>query len=279
MRKHKTWPERTWCAYSEPVISWESPVPQEGHVLEFPLWSYSKYRSTVTRLHINYADGSFFELEAPKGMPSPSFPGYLDCILFYGQKDLFIKEHTEISVYSIFKTLGLDPTNGGNYVQFHRDMRRAFALFMVTDRFRDPATGQRSHVDYFRVLQRMRLAKSRKDTSTFYFDSLFLASLRSGYLKRLDWGFALHLDKQGASLARFLYGHLLKRIGEKSMYQRNVVGFLTDIGLGHIAQVEPRRLKQRLKTTLFPALDLLKGEVIRHYETDTNGNLLFIPKN
>jgi hypothetical protein len=23
MRKHKTWPERTWCAYSEPVISWE----------------------------------------------------------------------------------------------------------------------------------------------------------------------------------------------------------------------------------------------------------------
>jgi hypothetical protein len=42
-------------------------------------------------------------------------------------------------------------------------------------------------------LQRMRLAKSRKDTSTFYFDSLFLASLRSGYLKRLDWEFALHL--------------------------------------------------------------------------------------
>jgi hypothetical protein len=251
--------------------------PQEGHVSEFPLWSYSKSRSSVTHLHIDYTDGSFFELEAPKGMPSPSFPGYLDCILFSGQKDLFIKEYTEISVYSIFKTLGLDPTNGGNYVQFRRDMRRAFALFMVTDRFRDPITGQRSHVDYFRVLQRMKLAKNRKEVSMFYFDSLFLSSLRSGYLKRLDFDFCLHLDKQGKALSRFLYGHLLKRIGEKSIYQRNVVGFLNDIGLGYIAQVEPRRLKQRLRTTLFPALDLLKGEVIRHYETDDNGNLLFIP--
>jgi hypothetical protein len=68
----------------EPV----STVPQEGHICDFPIWSYSKRRSTVTLLKITYEDGSFFELDAPKGMPSPSFPGYLDCILFYGQKDL-----------------------------------------------------------------------------------------------------------------------------------------------------------------------------------------------
>ena len=36
-------------------------------------------------LKITYEDGSFFELDAPKGMPSPSFPGWLDVILFYGQ--------------------------------------------------------------------------------------------------------------------------------------------------------------------------------------------------
>jgi hypothetical protein len=59
--------------------------PQEGHVCDFPFWSFSKQLSTLTKLRIDYEDGSFFELDAPKGMPSPSFPGYLDrkgiCIL------------------------------------------------------------------------------------------------------------------------------------------------------------------------------------------------------
>jgi hypothetical protein len=243
-----------------------------------PIWAYAKSRATLRRLHITYDDASFFTLTAPEGMPSPRFPGYLDCILFFGQRDLFIKEYTEISVYSIFRTLGLDASNGGNYVQFHRDMRRVFHLAIVTDRFRDPATGQRSHIDYFRVMRRMKLAKSRKDVSTFYFDDLFLASLRSGYLKRLDFDFCLHLDKQGEALARFLYGHLLKRIGQKSLYQRNVHGFLSDIGLGHLLQGEPKRLNERLKRTVFPALDLLKGEVLRGYELDAHDNLFFLPQ-
>ena len=55
---------------------------------------------------------------------------YLDCILFYGQRDLFVQEYAQISVYSIFKTLDMDPNNGGNYSHFHRDMKRAFALSM-----------------------------------------------------------------------------------------------------------------------------------------------------
>jgi hypothetical protein len=45
-------------------------MPQEGHVCDFPIWSYSKQRSTLTTLRISYEDGSFFQLEAPKGMPS-----------------------------------------------------------------------------------------------------------------------------------------------------------------------------------------------------------------
>src|SRR5712692_1681565 len=261
-------------AKPEPV----STFPQEGHVCDFPIWSYSKRRSTQTILKITYEDGSFFELDAPKGMPSPSFPGYLDCILFYGQKDLFLKEHTSISVYQIFRTLKIDPGDGRNYEYFRRDMRRAFALFMVTDRFRNPTTGQRSHVRYFRVLQSMDVAKSRRDVSTFYFDSLFLASLRSGYLKRLDFDFCLHLDKQGEALSRFLYGHLVKRIGEKSIYQRRMTGFLSDIGLGYLADEKPMRRNERLKRTVFPALDLLKGEVLRTYEQDDRGNLFFLPK-
>jgi hypothetical protein len=34
-------------------------VPQEGHAAEFPYWSFSKKRSSVTQLHIDYEDGSF----------------------------------------------------------------------------------------------------------------------------------------------------------------------------------------------------------------------------
>jgi len=254
-------------------------VVEEGHVCDFPVWSYSKCRSTVTTLRIDYEDGSFFQYEAPKGMPSPSFCGFLDVILFYGQRDLFVREYVEISVYKILQTLDMDPTNGRAYAHFHRDMDRAFASFIKTDRFRSPKTGQRDYVSYFRILRRMELAKRRQGISQFYFDDLFLKSLRSGYLKRLDWDFCLHLDKQGEALARFLYGHLLKRIGEKGMYQRNVAGFLDDIGLGHVGRLGNMRRNERLKRTVFPALDMLRGTVLRHYETDDRGNLFFIPRN
>jgi hypothetical protein len=211
-------------------------------------------------------------------MPSPSFAGYLDAILFFGQRDLFIREYAEISVYKILQTLNMDPENGGAYAHFHRDMERAFMAAIKTDRFRNPQTGQRDYVSYFRILRRMELAKRRQGISQFYFDDLFLASLRSGYLKRLDWDLCLYLDKQGEALARFLYGHLLKRIGQKSVYQRNLVGFLSDIGLGHLTEGEPKRVKECLKRTVYPALDLLKGEVLRTYEQDDQGNLFFIPK-
>src|SRR5215211_5993074 len=101
-------------------------LPQEGHVSEFPYWSFSKKRSSVTRLDITYEDNSFMSLIAPLGMPSPSFAGYLDVMLFYGQRDLFIQEYVEISVYQILKTLDMDPDNGRAYAHFHRDMERAF---------------------------------------------------------------------------------------------------------------------------------------------------------
>jgi hypothetical protein len=253
-------------------------LPQEGHVSEFPYWSFSKKRSTVTRLDITYEDNSFMSLIAPLGMPSPSFAGYLDVMLFYGQRDLFIQEYVEISVYQILKTLDMDPDNGRAYAHFHRDMERAFMAAIKTDRFRSPQTGKRDTVSYFRIVRRMELAKRRQGTSQFYFDDLFLASLRSGYLKRLDWEFCLSLDKQGEALARFLYGHLLKRIGEKSLYQRSLLGFLSDIGFGYLAAEEPMRRNERLKRTVFPALELLKGEAIRFYELDDQGKIFFIPR-
>ena len=145
-------------------------VPVEGHVCDFPLWSYSKKRSRETELRIDYEDGSFLMLDASKGMPSPRFPGYLDAILFYGQRDLFLQDHTTLSVYSIFQTLGMNAGDGRNYAHFHRDMNRVFRIVLVTDRFRNPATGQRSHVDHFRVMRRMKLAKSRREVSLFWFD-------------------------------------------------------------------------------------------------------------
>jgi len=159
-----------------PLPEAQPTVPVEGHVCDFPLWSYSKKRSGETGLRISYEDGSFFKLDAPKGMPSPRFPGYLDVILFFGQRDLFVQETTALSVYRIFQELRLDPGNGGNYKQFHRDMERSFFMALITDRFRNPVTGERSHVDYFRVMQRMRLARNRREESIFEFDGLFLHS-------------------------------------------------------------------------------------------------------
>jgi hypothetical protein len=253
-------------------------LPQEGHVCDFPIWSFSKKRSVEKQLHITYDDGSFVTLMAPLGMPSPSFPGYLDVILYYGQRDLFLQDHTTISVYRILQELELDPTNGMNYEYFRRDMNRTFALFIMTDRFRNPQTGERSHIDYFRVMRRMKLAKNRREASTFYFDDLFIASLRAGYLKRLDWDFCLYLDREREALARFLYGHIIKRIGEKSLYPRNLIGFLRDCGLSYIADLDPYRRNSKLKETVFPALDLLKGEAIQTYELDDRGNIFFIPR-
>jgi hypothetical protein len=252
-------------------------VAVEGHVCEFPLWSFSKQRSAERHLHIAYDDDSFLTIKAPEGMPGPRFPGYLDVILFYGQRDLFLQDHTSLSVYAILKALEMDPHHSGNYAHFRRDMQRAFYMGLETDRFRNPATGERSHVWYFRVLQSMQLAKTRREASTFSFDRLFIASLRAGYLKRLDWDFCLWLDRQQAALARFLYGHVMKRIGEKSLYPRNLLGFLRDCGLGYIADLEPRRRNARLRDVVFPALDLLKGQAIRTYELDDRGNIFFLP--
>ena len=39
-------------AKPEPVPT----VPQEGHICDFPIWSYSKRRSTVNLLKITYED-------------------------------------------------------------------------------------------------------------------------------------------------------------------------------------------------------------------------------
>lgn len=261
-----------------PIHELAPTFPIEGHVCDFPIWSYSKKRSAITSLSITYEDGSYLVIDAPKGMPGPTFPGYLDCILFYGQRDLFVQEYTQISVYSIFKTLDMDPNNGGNYSHFHRDMKRVFALSMETDRFRDPVTGERSHVDLFRVLRRMRLAKYRQGISTFYFDDLFLASLRAGYLKRVDFEFCLHLDKNDLPLARFIYAHVLKRMGLKSMYMRNLIGFLNDVGLGYIACLPPTNRNQKVKQALFPALNALRGQAYAHWEIDGVGNIFFVPQ-
>src|SRR6266851_4464306 len=106
-------------------------VPMEGHVCDFPLWSYSKKRTTVTELRIDYNDGSYFTLRAPEGMPSPSFPGYLDCLLFSGQRSLHTQEYVQMSVYEIFKTLKIDPKSGKNYENFRHDMHKAFVIELI----------------------------------------------------------------------------------------------------------------------------------------------------
>jgi hypothetical protein len=253
-------------------------IPVEGHVSEFPLWAFSKKRSTIKELHISYEDGSFFHLDSPKGMPGINSPGYLDVILFYGQRDLFTQDFVEMSAYSIMRHLTIDPTDGRSYQHFLRDMERNFALSIKTDRFIHPVTRRRDYITYFRIFDTMELAKQRKCGSRFYFNRVFLASLRAGYLKRLDFDFCLHLDRETEPLARFLYAHLLKRLGQDSLYVRNVIGFLRDCGLGYIADLDSYRRTVKLGEVVFPALDLLKGEAIRSYELDDRGNIFFIPR-
>src|SRR4029434_3365573 len=93
-----------------PVPEVKPTVPVEGHVCEFPFWSFSKKRSSIRGMDIRYDDGSFLKIDTPKAMPGPRFPGYLDCILYHGQHDLFREGEiqTRISVYSILKELGMD---------------------------------------------------------------------------------------------------------------------------------------------------------------------------
>ena len=252
-------------------------VPMEGHLCDFPLWSYSRKRATVTSLHVDYEDGTFLTIRAPEGMPGPRFPGYLDVLLFRGYRHLVLDDHVELSMYTILKTLGLDPRSGRNLQHLRRDMDRAFSLSIKTNRFIHPETGTRTHIDYFRILRRMQMADDGRRTSTFYFDDLFVHSLRQGYLKRLDWDFCLALDTRGKPLARFLYAHIAKRLGGKSMYIRRLEGFLRDVGLGYALHQPPKRRTELVQGTLYPALDLVKGHGFRHYEVDDGGNIFFLP--
>lgn len=250
-------------------------VPQEGHTCEWPLWAYSKQQSTATRLRIDYEDGTYFLLKAPEGMPSVLSPGYLDVLWFYGQKDLFIGKCVEMSAYRVLSLLHRRPLGGKQYQGFVRDMERHFRLSIETDRLIDPDTHGRSYTSYFRVLEGMHLAKNGKRDSRFYFNEIFLRSLRSGYLRRLDLDFCLYLDRKAEPLARFLYAHVAKRIGEKSVYVRSLAGFLTDIGMGYLSQLPTKRQTERLKRTVFPALDMIKGQACDRYELDDRGNIFF----
>ena len=250
-------------------------VPQEGHTAEWPLWAFSKKMSTVTRLRIDYEDGTYFQVDALRGMPGVPSSGYLDTLWYYGQKDLFIGKCVEMSAYRLLSHLHQGPVHGEQYRGFVRDMKRHFALHIETDRLIDPVTHERSHTSYFRVLDGMQLARNGKGESRFYFNDIFLLSFRSGYLRRLDLDFCLYLDRQEEPLARFLYAHVAKRLGDKSVYVRSLAGFLTDIGLGHLAQLPTWRQTQRLKRTVFPALDRIKGQACDRYELDDRGNIFF----
>ena len=214
-------------------------------------------------------------MDALRGMPSVLSPGYLDTLWYYGQKDLFTGKCVEMSAYRLLSHLHQGPVQGKQYQGFVRDMKRHFALHIETDRLIDPVTHERSHTAYFRVLDGMELTKNGKRDSRFYFNDIFLRSLRSGYLRRLDLDFCLHLDRAGEPLARFLYAHVAKRLGDKSVYVRSIAGFLIDIGMGYLAQLPGWRQTERLKRVVFPALDLIKGQACDRYEIDDRGNIFF----
>ena len=248
----------------------------EGHLCDFPLWSYSRKRATVTALHVEYDDGTFLTIRAPAGMPGPRFPGYLDVLLFRGYRHLVRDDHVELSMYTILKTLGLDPGSGRNLQHLRRDMDRAFSppSRPIGSFIRRPG---HAHISTIFGSSGGCSWPMTGATSTFYFDDLFVHSLRQGYLKRLDWDFCLALDTRGKPLARFLYAHIAKRLGGKAMYIRRLEGFLRDVGLGYVLHQPTKRRTELVQGTLYPALDLVKGHGFHHYDVDDGGNIFFLP--
>jgi len=252
----------------------------EGNACEFPMWSYSKQKSAVKELKINYPDGSFMEITAANGLPGPQFAGYLDVLLAHGQEDLFGQNYIEMSVYDILKTLGKDPTHSGNYRKFRADMKKCFNMSIVTDRFVNPKTGTRDFTEYFRIMDRMKIAHHRNKKSRFYFNEVFLESIRAGYLKHLDYDFCLELDQENQSLARFVYQHVSKRLGKNMYYIRNLDGFLTDIGLENVTKKTLKYKNEYLKKTFYPALDRIAETSVFRYElADNKRNIVFYSPN
>jgi hypothetical protein len=55
---------------------------------------------------------------------------------------------------------------------------------------------------------------------------------------------------------------------------RKIPGFLSDIGLGYLTEGEPKRIRETLKRTIYPALERVRGI---DYRLDDLGNLVFTP--
>ena len=72
-----------------PVGEETSQIAMEGYVCDFPLWLYSTRQSAWRELLSRYGEGTYARIEALKGVPSMSAPGYLDVLLFYGDQGLF----------------------------------------------------------------------------------------------------------------------------------------------------------------------------------------------
>ena len=88
-------------------------VPMEAHLCEYPIWAYRKQSTAITSLHIGYEDGSFVEIDAPKGSLVSRHQGTWMCCCTMGNGICF-ESYVEMSAYSILKHLGLDPRVGGN---------------------------------------------------------------------------------------------------------------------------------------------------------------------
>ena len=124
-----------------------------------------------------------------------------------------------MSVYQIFQMLHIDAGNGGNYAIFRKGLRGRLQCIWRPIGLVTLRPGKRSLRRLLAVGGGAKLAKSRREVSTFYFDELFFEAW-CGYLKRLNFDM-VWLDREHKALARFIYGHLLKRLGEKDgLYQR-----------------------------------------------------------
>jgi hypothetical protein len=241
----------------------------EMNVSEFPPWYKTLKRQKPLenhRLRRELDNGGYQELVAPLGRPSGIMQTLLDIVLIE-----FCKNPAQNPVfstfYSIIKASKHKPSKPGGwtYRELDVELEKLFALFFKSDRFYDRATGQMRIIKQFHILENTGRAEynGKEDQSWFKLSDEYVHSFRAGYVKTLDTGFCLELDRKGEYLARYLYSYLLKKIGNAPDWEINCDKFFEWIGLGYITERPKKKKNEFINKHINPALERIKGKAFR----------------
>jgi hypothetical protein len=255
---------------NEPAIPIEDlKLQHEMNTLEFlPYFRFFKGQKPLKNhtLRKEFKKKGYVEIYAPKGRPAGVTIAYHDVILIE-----FLKNKKQNPVftnpYYILKEINLEPS-GGNYRFFLKNMEKLFTLHFKSDRFYDRKNKKVREVTYFRIFEAMGRAEynGKENQCWFRFSKEYVDSFRAGYVKTLDTGFCLELDREKAYFERYLFGYLKKKIGKvKPDWKIELDNFLHSVGLGHYCDKDKKRKNESVKRIILPALERIKGKAFKDY--------------